>query len=639
MAGFFVVTVLLTVSAAPGQTNESSSAQSLNARPHELFAVAREMADGGDTQAAEGAWRRGLEVFGDEPYARLEYGRYLTRRGEVAEAAAQFQAAVELDPGNPDLLWACGVFLRRHPDAVPGALEESERLLLHLVDVRPDDHRAWLELGILAISRQDYDRASDSFARARDLAPYNIAAAGYLAESLVRGGRHQEAEQVLLDLLDKDAMQLRARMALTRIYVERGDLEPAIDVLRAVPAEQAADPGVRRRLAFLLADVSRVDEAAELTSSLLADSPDDLELRKLAVRLESASGRYEDAADLLRVYVRATPEDVDAVLELVEYLEILGFEEEAVATLERSRATLDEASDGHRRLTLYLLDLLGRRGDWPAVLAETGPRISRQFDSQTPDWTVFPLHAEALYHAEGLRPARKFLDRLAGVDALQPAARAKEAELLLADGRERQARRVLDALAATEGSLGPSLAARVWSIQGRSDDALAPAREAVLRAPDDVDLLYEFASYLDAADRWPEAERELLAVLEAEPDHAPALNYLGYTWANRRGDPETLERALDMTRRAVKLSPRNGAYQDSLGWAYFKLGRYDEARPHLERAAALIVNDPVILEHLGDLYRALGDHGRARAFYRWAVKMDSDSPELTGKLEQLSEDG
>lgn len=640
VAGLFLTGVLLTAPAAAAPTSDSQAGPVTDADPQEQFALARELAASGDVGAAEDAWRRGLEKFGDEPYARLEYGRYLARRGEVRQAATQFLKAVDLDPDNSDLLWACGVFLRRHPDAVSSALEESESLLRRLVELRPGDDRAWLELGILAISRQDYDRASEAFARARDLAPYNIAASGYLAESLVRGERHEEAEQVLRDLLNKDAMQLRARMALTRIYVERNNLEAAIEVLRAVPAEQASDPGVRRRLAFLLADVSRVDEAAELTSTLLADSPDDLELRKLAVRLESVSGRYEDAAELLRDYVRATPEDINAVLELVEYLEMLGREDEAVATLERSRTSLAEDSADRRRLSLKLLDLLGRRGDWAEVLVATEPWIEQQVDSDSPDWTVFPLHAEALHHDQGLRSARKFLERLADRESsLRPAVQAKDAELLLAAGREWQARRVLDDLTALEGPLGPSLAARVWAIRDRPVEALPAAREAAHRAPQDIDLRFQLASYLDAAGLWPEAEQELLGVLAAQPDHAPSLNYLGYEWADRGADLETLERALDMTRRAVELNPDNGAYQDSLGWVYFKLGRYQKARPHLERAAALIVNDPVILEHLGDLYRAIGDHGRARAFYSWAVKMDSDNPDLSGKLGQLSEDG
>ena len=604
--------------------------------PQELFAIARELAATGDAAAADAAWRQGLEVFGDDAYTRIEYGGLLAQWGRLAQAAEQFEVAVDLAPDNPDVLWAAGTFLRRHPESRPDALERSETLLLSLMEDQPDNDRGWLELGVLALSRRDFQLAAERFELARDIAPFNLAAAGYLAEALVRGGNLEQAEVVLADLVEKDPSQLRARLALSRMYADRQDVSSAIAILRSTPEEQASDPTVTRRLAFLLADARETDEAAQLVDDLLDQSPGDLELRRLAVRLESASGRYESAAETLQVYVRASPEDVSAAIELAGYLEMLDRGKEAVDTLRLTQAAAATTSDGFRRLQFYLLDLLGRRGDWSGVLAETQPLV----EAAEPDWSVFPLHAEALANEVGIRSARRFLAKAAEANPdLQPATDAKLAELLLAEGRERQAREVLAGLTAAEGSLGPSLAARVWSIRDRPDEALAPAAEAVKRSPDNPGLRFQLASTLDQAQRWPEAEQELLAILESDPDYAPALNYLGYTWAERSDDPAKLKRALEMTRQAVELNPDNGAYQDSLGWAYFRLGRYQEARPHLEQAAALISNDPVILEHLGDLYRALGETSRARVFYRWAVRIDGGNVDLSNKLVQLPEDG
>lgn len=602
--------------------------------PFELFIQARAAGETDDRLQAEQQWQRGLELFGSEPYARLEFARQLVRWGDTERAAEQFEIAVDLAPDNPDLLWAAGLFLRRNPDATDDALDRSERHLLHLVELQPAHDRAWVELGILALSRRDFGQAADWFRRARDIAPFNLAASGYLAEALMRDGNVEDAEKVLRALVTKDPQQLRARMALVRMYSDRGDADTAIELLRAVPPEQASDHGVNRRLAFLLADTNQIDDAVDLVSMLLAETPQDLDLRRLAVRLESSSGRYERAAELLETHLRASPEDIDAVLELAEYLEMQGRYDEAEAALERSRDAVRDGSDEHRRATLYLLDLLGRRGRWSAVLEETAPLVE---DTASPDWTVFPLHAEAVFHVHGLRRAKRLLDRLAeGDPGLEPAVRAKEAELLLNAGAERRARAVLDELMTFDGPLGPSLAARVWSVQDRAAEAVAPAAEAVRRDPEDTALRFQWAVTLAEAGHWPEAERELLRIMEFDPEHAPSLNYLGYTWADRGTN---LERALELTSLAVELNPANGAYQDSLGWAYFQLERYQEARPHLERAAALIPNDAVILEHLGDLYRALGETDRARAFYRWAVRIGPGNPDLSGKLGDLSDDG
>jgi tetratricopeptide (TPR) repeat protein len=112
--------------------------------------------------------------------------------------------------------------------------------------------------------------------------------------------------------------------------------------------------------------------------------------------------------------------------------------------------------------------------------------------------------------------------------------------------------------------------------------------------------------------RWPEAEADFLRVLEIEPDNADALNYLGYTWVDR---VENLERAFEMIRRAVEMEPDSGAIVDSLGWAHYKLGQYEEAKVQLEKAVTLSPSSATIIDHLGDVYWKLGRYREAG--YQW----------------------
>ena len=81
------------------------------------------------------------------------------------------------------------------------------------------------------------------------------------------------------------------------------------------------------------------------------------------------------------------------------------------------------------------------------------------------------------------------------------------------------------------------------------------------------------------------------------------MNYLGYMLADR---DTRLEEALGYIRRAVALDPQNGAYLDSLGWAYYKMGNYDLAEENLRRASERINNDPTVHDHLGELYMKTG---------------------------------
>src|ERR671935_3330024 len=92
-------------------------------------------------------------------------------------------------------------------------------------------------------------------------------------------------------------------------------------------------------------------------------------------------------------------------------------------------------------------------------------------------------------------------------------------------------------------------------------------------------------------------------VLSMEPQNSMALNYLGYMLADRG---VRLEEALGYIKKAVQLDPQNGAYLDSLGWAYFKLGNYDLAEENLRKASQRIGNDATVQDHLGELYQKLG---------------------------------
>ena len=105
-------------------------------------------------------------------------------------------------------------------------------------------------------------------------------------------------------------------------------------------------------------------------------------------------------------------------------------------------------------------------------------------------------------------------------------------------------------------------------------------------------------------------------VLATDPQNATALNYLGYMLADRG---IKLDEALAMIKKAVDLDPANGAYLDSLGWAYFKLGKYDLAEDNLIKASQHIGTDPTVQDHLGDLYQKTGRLKLAAAHWERAL--------------------
>ena len=123
-------------------------------------------------------------------------------------------------------------------------------------------------------------------------------------------------------------------------------------------------------------------------------------------------------------------------------------------------------------------------------------------------------------------------------------------------------------------------------------------------------------------DRWSEAEADFKRVLSFAPDDADTLNYLGYTWVDRG---ENLEEAFDMIERALELEPQSGAITDSLGWAYYKLGKYEQAKTYLEDAVVLTPYSATIIDHLGDVYWRLGR--KREATFQWKRALEFDPTE------------
>ena len=152
--------------------------------------------------------------------------------------------------------------------------------------------------------------------------------------------------------------------------------------------------------------------------------------------------------------------------------------------------------------------------------------------------------------------------------------------------------------------------------------------------PDRWIVHYTRAVTFHQLDRWTEAEKDFRAALVINPDQPQVLNYLGYSLVERG---EKLEEALMMIERAVAAQPQNGAIVDSLGWVLFQMGVYDEAVVHLENAAALEAVDPVINDHLGDAYWAVGRAAEAQFQWQRALSLlddgDTEANRIRRKLE------
>ena len=151
--------------------------------------------------------------------------------------------------------------------------------------------------------------------------------------------------------------------------------------------------------------------------------------------------------------------------------------------------------------------------------------------------------------------------------------------------------------------------------------------------PSDAEAHFFLGTIYEEQKKRNEAIEEFKATLRLNPEYIDALNSLSYLYAE---ESINLEEAEEMVKKALNYDPNNGAYIDTLGWIYFKQGRHEEAVQELERAAHFLA-DPVIYEHLGDVYLKQGNIIKARENWQESLKIDSEeSPRVKEKLEQYN---
>ncbi len=146
------------------------------------------------------------------------------------------------------------------------------------------------------------------------------------------------------------------------------------------------------------------------------------------------------------------------------------------------------------------------------------------------------------------------------------------------------------------------------------------------------ELLYARAMLADKMGAIEVLERDLRTIIEQEPENAQALNALGYTLADRTA---RYEEALELIKRALKLSPDDFYILDSMGWVLYRLQRFDEAIEYLEQARALR-NDPEVAAHLGEVLWIKGERDAARDVWETALRDTPNDKKLLDVIKRLT---
>jgi tetratricopeptide (TPR) repeat protein len=232
-----------------------------------------------------------------------------------------------------------------------------------------------------------------------------------------------------------------------------------------------------------------------------------------------------------------------------------------------------------------------------------------------------------------------------GIDPASPdhlAAELGRSDALLAEGKTDAAIEVLQQLSRA----APDRIA-IWASLGdvlRRNERFSEGAEAYDRALALVEgdardfwgLYYARGICQERLDKWDAAEADFRKALDLSPDQPSVLNYLGYSLLEKK---VKLDEALAMIERAAKARPDDGAISDSLGWAFYRLGRYADAEAEMERAIHLMPVDPVVNDHLGDVYWAVGRKREAEFQWKRALSFKPDTEDEAKRIRRKLEVG
>jgi tetratricopeptide (TPR) repeat protein len=528
----------------------------------------------------------------------LVSGELYAAKEQHAQAILEFQDALKLMPNEAAIHFAIAKSYR--------ALRKPESALYYAKKaVELDSTNKWYNelLGNLYFDLQNYDAAAEQFELFSLKDPQSSAALYQLAAAQVAGGQMQEALNTYTRLLGLVGLDL--------------------DVLY--------------KKLLLQIQLKMDNEAVFTLMEMIVADPENLDLYQMLGELYIKLGRYDDALRAYRDLLERNPNDLRA---LVAFCEIYakqkdwnGFESTVHELFSNPNFSKED------KLNIGYLYIERAEKD-TAMLKPTEIvmlRLQKAYPNEwQPYWFLSIIYLRGRNYTAAI-PHLKYLTSIKPDFA--PAWENLGIAYLSIDESTSAINTFKSALAKTSK---PSFRMKVL---------LGTSLNQAYRDEESVQVLTEALSHMETEDtsmivqaysalalsyerlkRYEESERSYETALFYEPDNALVLNNLAYSFSER--DKE-LPRALDMAKIAVAKEPNNGAYLDTIGWIYFKMGNYEEAKKWIEKAVQSGRESPAVLEHLGDVYLKLGDREKALHYYEKALRINRTSVSLQQKLEAI----
>lgn len=528
--------------------------------------AAQSEASAGLRQAAQDM----LKLFRPSVTGSYMAGQQALKDLRTDEAARYFSDAAQADWDNPILIERAFVAL-----ATDGQIGKAASTARRMLELDPANELAELVVASEALKERRYGSAVRQLGQISQDSFSGITAGILRAWAMVGDNRGDDA-QALMEKLGANG------------------LDEFLVFHRALMAEAAGD----------------TELALELAARAFEAEPYVARMAEVYARLLANAGRFDEAVAVLDAF-----EGEGLTHPIIEIVR------ESIEAGRRPGVFAANVQIGAAEMFHGIGVALSRDGS--SDLALVFLRLGVYLD---PGADVISLALGQLLDIAGQhQAANQIYDAIPANSAMKPMAVVRVAQNLDATGDRAEAIRRLNNIVATRPN--DLDAVSVLGDLLRYDEDYLAAAEAYTKAleitggeaPADWRFYYVRGIAYERAKEWPKAEADFLKALDLNPDQPQVLNYLGYSWIDQ---DMHLVRALEMIETAVAAQPQDGYIIDSLGWAFYKLDRMEEAVETLERAVMLLPNDPEINDHLGDAYWKVGRKLEAR--FQWNIARSVD---------------
>jgi len=555
------------------------------------------------------------------------------RTGHIRDAVMEAQDVIKRDPQNLEARKLLGrIYLRSLGDQGGAQSQEILKRAIEqyqqIVRLEPKSVEDHLLLGRLYRLNNDLLKAEAEFKTAVQIEPTSEDALTTLAYLYNEEGDSKRAAETL-NQVPEAARTSKMYSALGYTYEQEKDYKKAVEAYRSAVNSDKDNLDASRGLAQNLLNDNQQDAALEQFRQIVEADPHDAQSLMRMAEIYRREGKFDQALDALKRAENEVQDSLEVPYNIAVIYQAQGRFDDAInelnQLLQKSEKPDGSYTAGEKNNRSVFLERLG------SIYRDTG-RTQQAIDTFRKMLTLGdePMSRGYQQMVETYRDAKEFS---------QATAIAQEAANKLPN--DRNVKMMLAGQLADSGQpdAGINMAKSLLKNDGSSDDrevwltlaniysrlrrfpdaenAIDSAEKLATRQEDKDYVLFMAGSIYERQKKYDQAEDVFKKVLANDPNNAVALNYLGYMMADRGLH---LDEALGYLKRAVQIDPYNGAYLDSIGWAYYKLGNYDLAEENLRKASERTANDPTVLDHLGDLYQKTDRLKLAAAYWERALQ-------------------